>query len=133
MSRLAILVLVCLSVALSNALRPACAAAQVTLYVATNGNDAGSGALPDPNDAGTDGPFSSLTRARDAIRALRGEGDLPGPVTVHIRGGHYYLTAPLVLGPEDSGTQQCRAQNSSNDGGHGSSPRTNRVRRFLYI
>jgi parallel beta-helix repeat protein len=107
MSTAVILVLVCLSVALSNALHPACAADEVAFYVATNGNDAWSGALPDPNDAGTDGPFSSLTRARDAIRALRGEGDPPGPVTVGIRGGRYYLTETLALGPEDSGTEQC--------------------------
>ena len=37
-------------------------------YVATNGNDAWSGTLPNPNDKATDGPFATLLRARDATR-----------------------------------------------------------------
>ena len=40
-------------------------------YVATNGNDAWSGRLPAPNDAKTDGPFATITKARDAIRQLK--------------------------------------------------------------
>jgi len=48
-------------------------------------------------------PFATLTRARDAIRAL-GKRE---PVTVHIRGGNYYLAEPFRLAPEDSGTVQC--------------------------
>lgn len=81
------------------------ASADVTLYVATNGNDTWSGTLPAPNDAGTDGPFASLLRARDAVRDLRVDGALPGPVAVQIRGGKYYLTETLTLGSEDSGTE----------------------------
>ena len=40
-------------------------------YVATNGNDAWSGKLPAPNDAKTDGPFATITKARDAVRQLK--------------------------------------------------------------
>ncbi|MDD4019648.1 MAG: hypothetical protein PHV28_17095, partial [Kiritimatiellae bacterium] len=43
----------------------------VTFYVSTKGNDAWSGGLPAPNRAGTDGPFATVTRARDAVRALK--------------------------------------------------------------
>jgi len=46
-------------------------------------------------------PFAGLERARDAARAvlLRGE-----PAEVVLHGGMYELKAPLLLGPEDSGT-----------------------------
>jgi hypothetical protein len=73
------------------------------LYVATNGNDAWSGTLKEPNAARTDGPLASLARARDAIRALKAAGRFTAPVTVSVRGGTHFLTAPLVLTPQDSG------------------------------
>lgn len=79
-------------------------AAAAKLHVATNGNDAWSGALPDPNNTKTDGPFATLVRARDAIRELKKSGRHPGAVTVMVRSGTYYLAEPLLLGPEDSGT-----------------------------
>jgi len=41
----------------------------IHFHVATNGNDAWSGTLPEPNAAKTDGPFATLRRARDAVRA----------------------------------------------------------------
>jgi hypothetical protein len=52
----------------------------------------------------TDGPLATLTGARDALRVLRGLGALTGPVDVQIRGGEYFLTAPVVFAPQDSGT-----------------------------
>ncbi|MCC6858257.1 MAG: right-handed parallel beta-helix repeat-containing protein [Bryobacterales bacterium] len=52
-----------------------------------------------------DGPLKSLTEARDAIRALRQSGK-GGPVTVQVRGGIYFMSEPLVLTPEDSGSPQ---------------------------
>ncbi|OGV73332.1 MAG: hypothetical protein A3K19_14365 [Lentisphaerae bacterium RIFOXYB12_FULL_65_16] len=73
-----------------------------TYFVALNGNDAWSGTLPEPNAARTDGPFLTLDRARDAVRAA----DRNLGRAVVLRGGTYYLTAPLRLGPEDSGTAQ---------------------------
>lgn len=78
------------------------AAPPATLYVSTNGNDAWSGTLPAPNKGRTDGPFSTLTRARDKVRKLK----VAGPVTVQVRGGFYALPATFTLTAEDSGTEQ---------------------------
>ena len=79
----------------------------VTFYVSPKGQDAWSGGLPVPNRAGTDGPFATLARARDAVRALKAAGSLSARVTVLLRAGRYYVTEPLRLGPEDSGTESC--------------------------
>jgi len=76
----------------------------ITLYVATNGNDAWPGHAAEPNGDKTDGPLASLAGARDAIRKLRSDGKLPGPVLVRVGKGEYLQPEPLVLGPEDSGT-----------------------------
>ena len=79
----------------------------VTFYVSTKGNDDWSGGLPEPNRAGTDGPFATVTRARDAVRALKASGALSAPVAILLRGGRYYITEPLRFGPEDSGAESC--------------------------
>ncbi len=77
------------------------------LYVAENGNDSGSGTRAEPNADNTDGPFASLARARDAIRALKASGGLPpGGVTVIVRGGEYRLAEPLAFTAEDGGTAE---------------------------
>jgi parallel beta-helix repeat protein len=74
-------------------------------YVAPNGNDAWTGHLLAPNSEKTDGPFATITRARDAVRQLKAtRGGLREPVKVFLRGGTYFLREPLVLTPEDSGT-----------------------------
>jgi hypothetical protein len=79
--------------------------AGLSLFVATTGRDAWSGRRPEPNRAKTDGPFATLARARDEIRALRRESGLPaGGVVVEICGGRYELTTPVALTAEDSGT-----------------------------
>ncbi len=75
-------------------------------YVATEGSDAWSGTLPEPNVQATDGPFATLTRARDAVRAVKQAGPLEAPVTVMIRGGTYQLAEPFTLTPRDSGTEE---------------------------
>ena len=80
--------------------------APIRFYVATDGNDAWSGKLPQPNEAKSDGPFATITRARDEIRKLKAAQTLPpGKVIVIIRGGSYILDAPIELGPEDAGLQ----------------------------
>ena len=84
------------------ALAVAAFAAPATLYVSPKGNDAWSGTLAAANAAGTDGPFASLTRAREEVRKLKAAG----PVTVQLRGGTYALPATLALTAEDSGTAQ---------------------------
>ena len=77
------------------------------LYVATNGNDQWSGKLAAPNAEGSDGPFATIPRARDAIRELKSSGGgLREPVTVYLRGGTYFLSEPVVFAGEDSGTTE---------------------------
>lgn len=73
-------------------------------YISTVGDDSWSGRLAEPNAAHTDGPFATLTKARDAVRRLKREGLLTGSVTVYLRGGTYFLHEPVVFDPEDSGT-----------------------------
>ena len=51
---------------------PRAAAKSADFFVATNGSDKWSGRLAEPNEQGTDGPFATLGRARDAVRAARG-------------------------------------------------------------
>ncbi len=75
-------------------------------YVATTGNDAWSGKLSTPNNEKTDGPFASLSRARDAVRKQRAQNGLPKGATVFVRGGVYVMPATLELTPEDSGTAE---------------------------
>lgn len=77
----------------------------VTFYVAQNGSDLWSGKLASPNESKTDGPFATLERARDAIRQLKQQGELPkGGAIVEVRGGVYQLARPLEFTAEDSGT-----------------------------
>lgn len=76
-------------------------------FVATNGNDAWSGALPFPNQSRTDGPFATVERSLQAARAFRGStAAVPGEKPrIVLRQGTYFLTRPLVLKPEDSGLE----------------------------
>ena len=76
-------------------------------YVALHGSDRWSGRLPDPNVSGTDGPFATLERARDAIRVVKKDGELHEAVRVSIRAGSYYRSEPFVLTAADSGTREC--------------------------
>ncbi len=81
----------------------------LVLFVATEGNDGWSGTLTSPNENQTDGPFATLLRARDEIRAIRNSQAMPDDgITVVVRGGTYYLDAPLELTAEDSGTESAR-------------------------
>ena len=75
-------------------------------FVATDGNDQWSGTLDSPNADQTDGPFATLTRARNAIRQLKLAGALQRPVEVLVRGGTYELATPFHLSAGDSGSRQ---------------------------
>jgi len=78
-------------------------AAGSTFFVAPNGDDnAWHGTQAEPGDA--DGPFATLTRARDEIRRLCRAGKLVVPVTVYVRGGRYELKQTFMLTEDDSGT-----------------------------
>ena len=82
------------------------AQAKADFYVSPDGNDKWSGSSPLVNRPGTDGPFRTLQRARDAVRELR-QRETPGkPVRVRVLGGRYELTEPLVFTPTDSGTEK---------------------------
>jgi len=78
-------------------------AAPVELHVSPRGNDAWSGRAKDPG--APNGPFATLARAQQEIRALKAAG-AAGGVTVYVRGGTYYLAQTLSLGAEDSGTPE---------------------------
>jgi len=70
-----------------------------TFYVSLKGNNAWSGKLIAPNAKKTDGPFATLTRARDAARTAKAKGS----VVVKIRGGVYRLEKSFELSANDSG------------------------------
>ena len=75
-------------------------------YVASDGNDAWSGRLAEPNGEGTDGPFATLERARDEVRKLKEAGPLPkGGLSVEVRAGVYERAGVFELTAEDSGTE----------------------------
>lgn len=81
-----------------------CVAAEVpslgdrpAVFVATDGNDGWSGTLDAPAPDGSDGPLATLSAARDRAR------DLAGPARIVVRGGDYYLSAPLELDERDRG------------------------------
>ena len=62
-------------------------------FIAVNGSDQWSGQLNQPNRQGTDGPFATLVRARDAVRALKRRRDKQ-TILVLIRGGVYSSMRP---------------------------------------
>ena len=76
------------------------------LYVSPAGRDAWSGLLPEPNAAGTDGPFRTIPAAQKAVRKLTAKG-LKRPVRVLLRGGDYFLDRTLTFSPRDSGSAKC--------------------------
>src|SRR6266404_3264305 len=78
----------------------AMAAEAVTLYVAPTGNDQWSGKIKKPARSGKDGPLASLDAALKKARDLKSRE----VKTILLRGGTYNLSAPLLLGPVDSGT-----------------------------
>ena len=74
---------------------PSLAAEPRAIYLAPGGRDDWSGRRPAPEIA--DGPVATLERARDLARAD------PGIDSIVLRGGDYWLTAPVAFGPEDRG------------------------------
>ncbi|MAG36776.1 MAG: hypothetical protein CL878_11125, partial [Dehalococcoidia bacterium] len=78
----------------------------IRFYVATDGNDAWSGTQAAPATGRPDGPFATLTKARDAIREFRARAGLKQPVTVLVRGGRHHCGQTLVLTKQDSGTYE---------------------------
>jgi len=82
------------------------APADIVLYVSPSGSDRWSGKLAEPAPDRRDGPLASLSRALQVVRQLRERSSEPArsPVTIFVRGGTYFLSEPIVLTPEHSGT-----------------------------
>ncbi len=81
----------------------------VSLHVAPDGNDANPGTKT--------APFASLERARDEIRAMRRNGELPkGGVAVETGGGVYAVTQTFTLEAQDSGTPDAPVVYRAGDG-----------------
>ncbi|MDW8122406.1 MAG: right-handed parallel beta-helix repeat-containing protein [Armatimonadota bacterium] len=74
------------------------------VYVSPDGNDRWSGTRSSPNRSRTDGPFRTLSRALDEWRKVKAV-QKKRPFTIVLRPGTYYLKEPLVIRPEDSGTE----------------------------
>ncbi|MSU64463.1 MAG: right-handed parallel beta-helix repeat-containing protein [Pedosphaera sp.] len=85
-----------------NKCTPSVESTQALFYVSREGDDRWSGRLPVMNADKTDGPFATLSKARDVLRDMKQAGRLHGAVTVMLRGGRYPISAPIVFGPEDS-------------------------------
>ena len=75
------------------------------LYVSPAGQDGWTGALPDANPAQTDGPFATLSRARDELRRLKQAGALPDGGAVLVRAGTYEIGTTFALTAADAGTE----------------------------
>ncbi|MBN1605537.1 MAG: hypothetical protein JW940_02835, partial [Polyangiaceae bacterium] len=68
--------------------------AQACYYVSPAGSDAADGSVATP--------FQTITKARDAVRAVNAA--MTGDIYVYLRGGEYRLTGPITLESKDSGT-----------------------------
>jgi hypothetical protein len=77
---------------------PPVAAFAVEYFVAPTGDDA--------NPGTKEKPLASLEKARDAIRALKAKGGLPGPVAVRLMPGEYPVKGTFELTAADSGTAE---------------------------
>lgn len=81
-------------------------AQSATFHVAADGNDAWSGTKATRGGTSNIGPFRTLTRARDEVRRLKQDADLPAAgVVVEIAPGTYPLDKSFALTKGDSGTE----------------------------
>ena len=69
-------------------------------YVSTGGNDSWTGKLAEPNSSKTDGPFSSVKKAKEAVRLIK--KDCYRNIYILIRGGEYKLSETETFSPADS-------------------------------
>jgi hypothetical protein len=89
-------------------------AALKTFYVAPDGNDAWSGGSAEAS--GSDGPFATLERARDAVREFKKtlNADASGEIVVSVAAGVYELNKQFELTGDDSGTENVTVRWESN-------------------
>jgi parallel beta-helix repeat protein len=81
------------------------ASTEIIFYVSPNGNDLWTGLKP--NKDGINGPFATITKARDEIRKLKQKqgGLLKKPVRVILRGGTYFVSQTISFTESDSGSK----------------------------
>lgn len=79
------------------ALDAGAATAQHAIFVSPSGADSNQGTL--------DSPIATLKEAQKRVRAARGTDAGSAPITVHIRGGTYAQTTPLMFDASDSGSR----------------------------
>lgn len=77
----------------------------VTLYISPAGNDKWSGKIESPNDEGTDGPFATFGRARDAVRSFKTENRNIS-VLIRVKHGAYPFAETLQFDSLDSGSEK---------------------------
>jgi len=85
-------------------------AAVTKIYVSTSGNDTGPGTK--------ESPLASLNGAVRKLRTLRSLQAFDGPVEVIIGNGVYFLTEPVVLDTDDSGTAKSPVTFRAEEGAH---------------
>lgn len=68
------------------------------IYMAPNGKDT--------NPGTEEAPAATLRRARDMVRELKESRETDARITVHIRGGRYFLDNTVVFGPKGSGSEK---------------------------
>ena len=77
-----------------------------SFFVSPEGNDSWSGRLAEPNPDGTNGPFLTPERAKQAVREFKNKNEsIDSGVTVYLRGGTYTFSSSLVFKKEDSGAE----------------------------
>lgn len=74
---------------------------QADFFVSTKGSDDWTGTLAEPDGGGTNGPFATLARVREAVRELKKNKSTD--IVVLVREGTYRLEETVVFGLEDSG------------------------------
>lgn len=68
------------------------------LYVSTGGKDT--------NDGSKNAPFATLAAANEAVTSLRSQ--MQGDIVIHVAGGYYPISEPLVIGVDGAGANGYR-------------------------
>ena len=68
------------------------------LYVSPSGNDS--------NNGSETAPFATLSAANEAVKALRNR--MQGDIVIHVAGGYYPISEPIVIGVDGGGTNGYR-------------------------
>jgi len=84
--------------------------ASVKIYVSTSGNDS--------NQGTKDSPLASLKGAVNKVQALSEDQKSDGPVEIIIGDGNYFMPEPLVLEPNNSGTENSPLVFKAESGAH---------------